>query len=73
MRELFEKKLSKLGHPVKEFGLDSLHAGGATAAAKAGVPDCLFKRHGKWKTKIAKDGYVEDSIESHLAVSTKIN
>ena len=47
MREVFKKKLNELGYPAKEFGLHSLHAGGATAAAKAGVPDRLFKRHGR--------------------------
>ena len=72
MRELFKKKLSTLGYPAEEFGLHSLRAGGATAAANAGVPDRLFKRHGRWKSETAKDGYVEDSIENRLAVSRKI-
>ena len=72
MRELFKKKSTELGHPAEEFGLHSLRAGGATAAAKAGVPDRVFKRHGRWKSEIANDGYVEDSVESRLAVSRKI-
>ena len=72
MRELFKKKSTEIGHPAEEFGLHSLRAGGATAAAKAGVPDRVFKRHGRWKSEIAKDGYVEDSVESRLAVSRKI-
>ena len=72
MRELFKKKLSELGHSAKDFGLHSLRASGATAAAKAGVPDRLFKRHGRWKSETAKDGYVKDSMESRLAVSKQI-
>ena len=72
MRELFKKKSTELGHPAEEFGLHSLRVGGATSAAKAGVPDRVFKRHGRWKSEIAKDGYVEDSVESRLAVSRKI-
>ena len=72
MRELFKKKLNELGHALGEFGLHSLHAGGATAAVKAGVPDCLFKRHRRWKSETAKDGYVEDSVENRLAVSRNI-
>ena len=32
------------------FGLQSLRAGSATAAANNGVPDRLFKRHGYWKS-----------------------
>ena len=43
--------------------------GGATAAANAGVPDWLFKRHGRWCLKNAKDGYIEESSESRLRVS----
>lgn len=72
MRELFKKKLMEFGHPAEEFGLHSLRAGGATAAARAGVPDRLFKRHGRWKSETAKDGYVEDPAENRLAVSRNI-
>ena len=27
----------------------------------AGAPDRLFKRHGRWASESAKDGYVQDS------------
>jgi len=46
--------------------------GGATAAANAGVPNRLFKRHGQWKSENVKDGYIKDSIESRLQVSKKL-
>ena len=49
MRELFLNKLSALGFDAKQFSLHSLRAGGASAAANAGIPDRLFKRHGRWK------------------------
>jgi len=42
LKDLFKKKVSKLGFKAVEFGLHSLRAGGATAAANAGVPDRLF-------------------------------
>ena len=35
----------------------------------AGVPDRLFKRHGRWASESAKDGYVQDSLSSRLSVS----
>jgi len=54
--EQFKRKVSKLGYNQIDFGLHSLHAGGATKAANAGVPDRLFKRHGCWKSENAKDG-----------------
>ena len=39
-----------------------LRSGGATADANAGVPDWLFKRHGRWASESAKHGYVQDSL-----------
>ena len=51
------------------IGTHSLRSGGATAAANAGVPDRLFKRHGRWASESAKDGYVQDSLSSRLSVS----
>ena len=55
MRELLKEKLQELSFPPAEFSLHSLRAGGATAAAGAGVPDRMFKRHGRWKLENAKD------------------
>ena len=70
LRELFKKKqLSELGYPSEQFGLHSLRSGGATAAATAGVPGRLFKKHVRWKSENAKDGYVEDSLDSWFSVS----
>ena len=72
LRELFKRKLVELGHSPDRFGLHSLRAGGATAAANAGVQDRLFKRHGRWRSEGAKDGYVEDSTEKRLFVSQQL-
>ena len=64
--------LSAIGVDHHQFGLHSLRAGGASAAANAGVPDRLFKRHGRWRSENAKDGYVKDTMEERLEVSRKI-
>ena len=72
LRECLKEKLVQLGYQAPQFGLHSLRAGGATAAANAKVPDRLFRRHGRWKTEIAKDGYVEDSLEARLSVSNSL-
>ena len=69
MRELFKKKVEELGYPAEVFGLHSLRAGGTSAAANAGVSDRLFKRHGRWRSDNAKDGYIEDSMQSRLSVT----
>ena len=69
LRELLLEKLSQLGFDPALFGMHSLRAGGATAAANAGVEERLFKRHGHWKSESAKDGYVKDSLKRRLKVS----
>ena len=65
LRELLLNKISQLGYDPKPFGLHSLQASGATAAANAGVSDRLFKRHDLWKSETATDGYmyIKDSTQ----------
>jgi len=72
-REIVLQALAELGYPKHLFGLHSLRAGGASAAANAGVSDRLFKRHGRWKTDRAKDGYIKDNLESLLSVSRSLH
>ena len=72
MREVFLAKLTSLGFNARQYGLHSLRSGGATAAANAGVPDRLFKRHGRWRSETAKDGYVKDSMSALMSVSESL-
>ena len=72
VRELMLQRLSSLGFDAAAFGMHSFRAGGATAAANAGVPDRLFKRHGRWRSEMAKDGYVKDTEQSRLSVSKSL-
>lgn len=51
------------------IGLHSLRAGGATVAANSSVDESCLKRHGRWKSESAKDGYIVDSVEKRLRVS----
>ena len=64
--------LVELGFPKSSYGLHSLISCGASAAANAGFSDRLFKRHGRWKSDRAKDGYVKDSIISLLSLSRSL-
>jgi site-specific recombinase XerD len=57
---------------VSKIGVHSLRSGGATAAANAGVQDRMFKRHGRWVSESAKDGYVKDNLDSRLLVSQSL-
>jgi len=71
-REIILNGLESIGINKKFFGTHSLRSGGATAAAKFGVPDRLFKQHGRWKSENAKDGYVESSLKELLSVSKNL-
>ena len=71
-REVVLDMLTAIGLDKKQFGLHSLRSGGASAAANAGVPDRFFKRHGRWRSENAKDGYVKDSLEERLKVSRNL-
>ena len=72
MRELMRQKLEEIGLHVDSYGLHSFRAGGATAAANRGIPDRAFKKHGRWKSETAKNGYVQDSLKYRLAASQAI-
>ena len=54
------------------YSSHSLRAGGATTAAANGVPDRIFKKHGRWKSDTAKDGYIHEDIDELLTVSKSL-
>ena len=64
--------LESIGLDCKQFSLNSLRSGGASAAANAGVPDQCFKHHGRWLSDSAKDGYIQDKLEERLSVSKNL-
>ena len=72
MRTAIKSVLNDIGLPAKEYSTHSLRAGGATAAAKNGVPDRLFKVHGRWKSEDSKNRYVEESIHNKLKVTLNL-
>ena len=48
-REHFSSSLSRTGIDPTGYCTHSLWAGGASAAALAGIPDCLLQCHSGWK------------------------
>lgn len=61
MRELFIEVFKPFVHGITRYGLHSLRSRGASACANLGLPHRLLKRHGRWHSETAKDGYVKDS------------
>ena len=72
VQEILLDDLESLGLEKSKFGLHSLRSGGATAAAAAGINDRVFKKHGRWASDTAKDGYVRGSITEKLSVSKNV-
>jgi hypothetical protein len=72
MRLIFIQDFKQFVSDIKFYGLHCLRSGGATSTCNFGVPDRLFKRHGRWRSENAKDGYVKDSFNDLLFVSTNL-
>ena len=72
LRDLFIEALAPHVLDVKSFSLHSLRSGGASAAANNGVKDRMFKRHGRWVSESAKDGYIKDKLDERLTVSRSL-
>ena len=71
-RERIREMLEAIGLNAEEYGLHSLRSGGATQAAKAGVPDRLFQRHGGWQSESSSNRYIDESIRNLLQVSRSL-
>ena len=71
-REDLKFYLKRLGLDADTYGWHCLRRGGASSAAKANIPDRLFKSHGRWRSETAKDGYVSDSLANRLSVSKSL-
>lgn len=56
----------------KAFGLHSLRSGGATKAAAEGVCERVFQAHGGWRSREAMMVYLEDPLDTKLAVSKSL-
>lgn len=72
LRELFLEAFKPHVVDIKKYGLHSLRSGEASAAANNGIGDRLFKRHGRWVSENAKDGYVKDEFRERLKVSQSL-
>ena len=72
LREIFIEAFKPHVKDIKAFGLHSLRSGGASSAANNGIKDRLFKRHGRWKSENAKDGYSKVSLRERLLVSQSL-
>ena len=72
-RECIVKKL-KMVAPNLNVSTHSLRASGATTAANAEeVSERCIKRHGRWKSDVSNNDYIEDSIEKRLFITKQLH
>ena len=72
IRDILLTAIGQVGLDATKYGTHSLRAGGATSAANRGIPDRLFKVHGRWRSENSKDRYIKDSIKRRLKVSLQL-
>jgi hypothetical protein len=53
--------------------LHSLRSGGIPEAAHNRIPERLLKANGRWKSDIAKDGYIKRKMGNRLSVYKNLN
>ena len=73
IRDNFLQAITKIGLNKNDYGLHSLRSGGATIAANSGISDRLIKKHGRWLSDFAKDGYIQDDEQALLSISQTLN
>ena len=65
------ESLTKLGYDQSLYGLHSFRSGGATSLAHTlennPSKERLLKLHGRWKTDLAKDMYIKESVDQRLS------
>ena len=71
-REVVLAKFRAIGVDTSGIGLLSLRIGGASAALDSGVPDHVFKNHGRWKSDSAKDLYCRENLRRQLLATSRI-
>lgn len=71
-REILLSNLESIGFDKSRYGLHSFRSSGASVAANAGVPDRVFKKHGRWRSENAKDGYIRESDSLKRSVTLNL-
>ena len=72
-REIFLDALKSIGiTDTSNYGLHSLRSGGATRLAQNDISEELIMLHGRWKTSMAKNRYVDRDLDVRLKVSKAV-
>ena len=72
LSDMFKTRMHQIGADQNQFTLHSLRAGGVTLAARSGIPEKLYKSHGRWKSEAVRD-YVTPDITQKLSVTNNMH
>ena len=67
--ELVRDTFRQFGLNPKDYGLHSLHSGGASAAAATEVCEHLIARQGRWKSLSTVRRYIQEPLQNALKAS----
>ena len=70
-RELLLEVLTQAVLAKTKLGLHSLRSGSVSEAGHNRIPERLLKAHGRWKSDIAKDGYIKENMGNTQPVYKK--
>ena len=71
-RDCFRRIMCTTSSEVSNFTLHGLRHGDATAAARAGVPERVIKRQGRWKSDRCKNLYIATDSDEQATISSAI-
>lgn len=72
LRALADIGIDRQTYGVHLYGTHSMRRGGASTSARAGTNERIWKKHGRWSSDKAKDGYVSEDLTERLAVSQNL-
>ena len=72
MNEIFHENMNTSTNGGADYGLHSLRAGGASAAAQHGVSARLISKQGRWSSESARNGYIQDNTNTRLSLSLSL-
>ena len=71
-REIFKLHVQAVFGTDLHYTLHGLREGGASDAANNGVDGRSISKHGRWKTRWSRNGYIHDSFAQRLAVTRSL-
>jgi integrase len=67
-----KRRFAAVGLDTTHLGTHSLRKAAATVAANSGVPSHILKQLGRWRSDLAKDGYIVETDDTMYSASLSL-